>query len=461
MISRIFNEKLKWFPAVCLLTGILLAIMLGRGAIETGQYYKVGFYALLCLCGCLTMFALYLVRKRMPLDSSLLEKEIQALKKELVQAEKERDLGILADSVAHDLNNLLSGLDTYPEVMMMGRDMDPKLEQGLEIIRDCGRKSSAVVKDLLTISRGSDAVKEILNMNQVIERFIHARDFEKIRKNHADISVKVIREPELLNIKASYVHMEKIIANLLCYAIEETSGKKRPEVIVQTANAYIDAPSEDFHDLPEGEYIRLRVADNGPAIPGEHLGSIFDPYYTKKKMGKRGTGLGMSVVWHAVRDHGGWIKTESDKNGTRFDLLFSATREKIPEQSQNESIDEIAGAGETILVVDHLGDQQKIAVGILIQLGYKARAVYDGDAAVEFVKNHHADLVILDVVMPDSMSWFETLRKIRKIIPDQKAVIAGREEMPETTVEVVPGSFIKKPYTKLDMGIAVKEELEK
>jgi CheY-like chemotaxis protein len=179
-------------------------------------------------------------------------------------------------------------------------------------------------------------------------------------------------------------------------------------------------------------------------------------------MGKSGTGLGLTVVWNAVQNHQGTIKVRSSDRGTGFDLFFPAVREQIPQKAETESLEEIRGQGQTILVVDDLKDQQKIAVSILENLGYQARSVDDGYSAVEFIKHTPTDLVILDMVMAPSISGLKTYQMIKEIKPDQKAVItSGYSESEEVlmALDLGAGSFIKKPYTILDMGIAVKEEL--
>jgi two-component system cell cycle sensor histidine kinase/response regulator CckA len=386
------------------------------------------------------------------------------LKKKLKEAEKISSLGVLAGSVAHDLNNILSGIATYPEVLLMDSDLDPEVERGLEIIKDSGQKASAVVSDLLTITRGSRAEKDILNINSLLERYSRAHDFMKIQKSYPDVTIELMTEPELLNILGSYIHIEKSVMNLVLNAAEAASENRDGQVTISTSNAFLDSSLPGFEHRTPGEYVILSVADNGPGISDEDQGKIFEPFYTRKTMGKSGTGLGLSVVWNAVRDHDGYIDVVSSGNGTRFDLIFPATRQDIPEKPKEGSFDEIKGQGETILVVDDLESQQDIALSILTHLGYNAQAVSNGFDAVDFIKDTPTDLVILDMIMEPSISGLETYRMIKEINPGQKAIIASgyaESEDVQTARHLGAGSFVKKPYTILDMGIAVKEELEK
>ena len=383
----------------------------------------------------------------------------------LDRSEKLRHLGVLAGSVAHDLNNILSGIATYPEVMLLDDTLDPKVRQGLTMIKDSGRKASSVVSDLLTISRGIKADKQLLNVNTVIERFMAAAEFQKIQDTFAGVEIETVTEPELLNISGSYIHIEKAVMNLMLNAVEETAGLPGGKVVLSTANHYVDpiGGSPEEEDLSPGEYVRLSVADNGAGIPEDCLDKIFDPFFTQKEMGRSGTGLGLTVVENAARDHNGVIRVKSGADGTRFDLFFPAIREELPKTEAPESLDEIRGSGERLLIVDDLSSQRKIAATILKNLGYTVFSVADGVAAEAFVRKNPVDLLVLDMIMAPAISGLETYRRIKKIYPRQKAIIASGHSESEDVLkaqELGAGSFVKKPYTILDMGIAVKEELE-
>ncbi len=401
------------------------------------------------------------------------EKEEEKLKEKLDRSEKLKNLGLLAGSVAHDLNNILSGIATYPEVLLMDESLDPKVRQGLIMIKNSGRKASSVVSDLLTISRGARADKQILNINTVIERYMMAAEFEKIRQTYAQVEIEVDIEPELLNIGGSYIHIEKAVMNLMLNAVEETASKIDARVTLSTANYYVDETHNQIQstepgqgkirDLASGEYVMLSVTDNGAGIPENCRDKIFDPFYTQKEMGKSGTGLGLTVVLNAVQDHKGKIFVDSDETGTRFELFFPAIREELPQVDETKSLEEIRGNGEVLLVVDDLATQRKIAATILKNLGYTAFTAASGMDALAFVKETPVDLLVLDMIMAPGISGLETYQLIKEIYPDQKAIIAsGHSESEDVlkTQELGAGSFVKKPYTVMDMGIAVKEELE-
>ncbi|MCP4020463.1 MAG: response regulator [Desulfobacteraceae bacterium] len=391
------------------------------------------------------------------------EREKDELKKKLAQSEKMEAMGLLAGSVAHDLNNILAGIATYPEVLLMDDDLDPQVKQALNIIKNSGHKASDIVSDLLTISRGKGADFEVLNINSVVERYLGAAEFNKIKDAFHNVKIEVLTEPELLNIKGSYIHIEKTIMNLVLNAVEETADREDGKVWINTDNQFIDPSYSGHSDVEPGEYAVLSIIDNGSGISDENLKKVFEPFFTKKMMGKSGTGLGLTIVWNTVQDHKGHIRLTSSNKGTCFDLMFPATRQAISEKADPASLDEIKGNEEVILVVDDLPEQREIACNILENLGYISKAAENGLEAVQFIKQNKVDLVILDMIMEPYISGLETYQRIKEVNPDQKAIIAsGYSESKDVMMaqDLGAGSFLKKPYTILDMGIAIKEELK-
>ena len=131
-------------------------------------------------------------------------------------------------------------------------------------------------------------------------------------------------------------------------------------VVISAMNRHLDRPLKGYDDIPIGEYAVLVVEDEGSNIGSDVMRRLFEPFYTKKVMGRSGTGLGLAVVWNAVQDHQGHINLASDEGGTRFELYFPITREKIA-ATEVESIplEELRGHGETILIVDDMENQRE------------------------------------------------------------------------------------------------------
>jgi CheY-like chemotaxis protein len=218
-----------------------------------------------------------------------------------------------------------------------------------------------------------------------------------------------------------------------------------------------------FETVREGEYAVLSVEDTGTGIDEEDLARIFEPFYTKKIMGRSGSGLGMAVVWGTVKDHGGHINVHSVPGvGTCFELYFPATRQTLPESAGTIPYEAYQGQGELVLVVDDIQQQREIAKSILIRLGYHTETVASGEEAIAYLENNRPDLIVLDMIMDPGLDGFETYRRIVAGKPGQKAIIVSgysESEQVRKTQELGAGQYLKKPYTLETLGLAVRNEL--
>ena len=259
------------------------------------------------------------------------------------------------------------------------------------------------------------------------------------------------------------MHLAKTIMNLVSNAAEAMPDGGT--IRIATRNTYVDQPIKGYDHVAEGDYAVVEVSDAGVGIPAGDLKLIFEPFFTKKKMGRSGTGLGMAVVWGTVKDHKGYIDVHSaEGRGTTFTLYFPVTRREKAAIEDGRPLDRLRGSGETILVVDDVQQQREIAAAILTQLGYTVRTVASGEEAVDDMKNQCADLLVLDMIMESGIDGLETYRRILCHRPGQKAIItSGYSETSRVSEaqRLGAGHYLKKPYTIENLGIAVKEELKR
>lgn len=381
----------------------------------------------------------------------------------LQKAEKMEAIGLMAGGVAHDLNNILSGVVNYPELLLMKLPEENELRAPITAIHESGLRAAAVVDDLLTVARSAAKVREIADINIIIHEYLASLEGQKLLTRYPDVHIKTRLAPDLCNISCSPVHIRKCLMNLVINAAEalQDSGT----IVISTENRSFSG-AEAQVDIKAGNYVALVVTDNGPGIAAEDLDHIFEPFYTKKKMGRSGSGIGLAVVRNAVQDHNGSIRVQSSSgNGTSFTLLFPATT------LQQASLDDIQvnmaslqGNGEKILVVDDEPHQREIASQALTLLGYTVTALSSGEKAVRYMASHEADLILLDMLMEPGINGRRTYEEILKNHPGQKAVIAsGFSESDEVkkAARLGAGGFIKKPYTLEELAVAVKNELRK
>jgi CheY-like chemotaxis protein len=330
-------------------------------------------------------------------------------------------------------------------------------------IQKSGEKAATIVQDLLTLARRGVAVADILSLNQIISEYLKSREYGALKLYHPQVEVKTRLETDLLNILGSPVHLSKTIMNLVLNAAE--SMPDGGTIFLSTENRYIDKPISGYDVVLEGDYVALTVSDTGTGISAEDLTRIFEPFYTKKVMGRSGSGLGMSVVWGTVKDHKGYIDVESlEGKGTAITLYFPVSRKEITEDKSKVSMPAYIGGSESILVVDDVEEQRNIASEILGELGYLVASVASGEEAVEHLKNNSVDLLVLDMIMDPGMDGLETYKKILDIRPGQKAVIASgfsETDRVKEAQKLGAGAYIKKPYSLKKFGIAVRTELDK
>ncbi len=392
------------------------------------------------------------------------ELEKKGLRERAARSRKMEALGLLAGGVAHDLNNILSGIVNYPEMLLMEPDLDPSIRQELEAIKDSGARAAAVVSDLLDIARGAVTVKEPVNLNTIIREFWASPEFVKIKNTHPFTTFDLSIEENLFDISASKLHIKKALLNLVNNAAESIPEyHESGRVGVSAQNTFLDRPFKGYDQINEGEYIRLSVTDDGSGIDAKDIERIFEPFYTKKVMGRSGTGLGLAVVWNVCQDHYGYIDVKSDCDGSCFDLYFPVTRDALKQAALSLPMEKYQGRGEHILVIDDVEIQRDLACKMLLRLGYRPTAVASGEQALKYLEQKRVSLIVLDMILEPGISGLDTYRRILEIFPGQKAVIvSGYSENSDVhqVQHLGAGPFIKKPYTLETLGVAIKQELK-
>jgi two-component system cell cycle sensor histidine kinase/response regulator CckA len=391
------------------------------------------------------------------------EEEKRKLEVQLQRAEKMEAMGTLAGGVAHDLNNMLSAIVGYPELLLMQIPEDSPLRKPILRIQDSGNKAAAIVQDLLTLARRGVDITEVVNLKYIILEYLKSPEHEKLKLFYPRVEMETNIESDLLNISGSFVHLSKTVENLVSNAAEAMPDGGK--IFISAENRYIDRSISGYDSVEEGEYITLMVSDTGIGISKKDLERIFEPFYTKKVMGRSGTGLGLAVVWSTVKDHKGYIDVQSTEGkGSTFTLYFPASREKMTKKEGTLPVEDYMGKGESILVVDDVKEQIELALTMLTTLGYSAHAVSSGEEAVEYLKEHTVDLIVLDMIMDPGMDGLDTYKKIIKMHPRQKAIIASGFSETDRVKEAQrlgAGAYVKKPYSLEKIGVSVRDELEK
>jgi signal transduction histidine kinase/ActR/RegA family two-component response regulator len=391
------------------------------------------------------------------------EEERKKCENRLQAAQKMEAIGTLAGGVAHDLNNILGGIVGYPDLLLEELPRHSPLRDTIEIIKKSGIKAAAIVNDMLTLARRRIESTDVVNLNSVVSDYCTSPEFETLKRFHPLVNVEVCTDLKLMNIHGSLFHLSKVLMNLVSNATEAMPNGGG--ILISTENRDISSQTGKYEEVKDGSYVVLCVADTGIGIPAKDLERIFEPFYSKKKMGRSGTGLGMAVVLGSVKDHNGYIDVESvEGKGTKFTLYFPSTMEQAAPAKTPVPKTDLRGRGESILVVDDVKEQREIASRILSVLGYSVQTLSSGEEAIEYLRGASADLLILDMLMEPGMDGLETYKRIAKLHPGQKAIIAtGFAETAQIkeALQSGVGRYLKKPYLIDEIGLAVKAELGK
>jgi two-component system, cell cycle sensor histidine kinase and response regulator CckA len=389
--------------------------------------------------------------------------ESKRLQSKLLRAQKMEVLGTLAAGVAHDLNNILGAIVGYPELLLMDMPENNPQRGPLVTIKKAGDRAAAIVQDLLTLARRGVTIVEVVSLNDIVSEFINSPEYGKILSFHSNIKVEINLDKSLLNTMGLTFNLLKVLMNLVSNAAESMiDGGK---IIISTQNQCLDQPVSGYENIDEGEFVTLTVSDTGAGISKTDLGKIFEPFYTKKKMGRSGTGLGMTVVWGTVKDLDGYIDIKSEEGiGTTFTLYFPANRKELNEKNPSIPVNVYMAKGESILVIDDVEEQRILLSRILKRLEYKVVTVSSGEEAVNYMQNNSTDLLVLDMIMDPGINGLETYKRILKLYPYQKAIITtgfSETEHVKEALRLGAGTYVKKPYSFEKIGRAIRDELDR
>lgn len=363
--------------------------------------------------------------------------------------------GSLAGQVAHDFNNLLGPLMAYPEFIKDELGEDHPAMEYISSIEKATAQIADINQQLLTLSRRGHYSLNVVNLNDLLKSVIN-----QVQPDFKKITIALDLEENLMNVKAGQSQLYRVFLNLLTNAYDAMNGKGKLKV--KTENYYIDDDRTRYNKIPRGEYVKVSISDTGSGINQNVVDKIFEPFFTTKVSNKkRGSGLGLSVVDGVIKDHNGHIDLVTSPKGTTFYIYLPMTREDIKEAHVTPLQ---MGNNEKVLVVDDDEIQREVSLKLLKRLGYQAKTVTSGERAVEYLKNNKVDLILLDMIMPLGMDGAETYQEIKRMYPNQRAlIVSGYSESAKVNKAQIlgAGAYVKKPLTINALAKAIKEELNK
>lgn len=354
----------------------------------------------------------------------------------LLQSEKMVSVGQLVSGVAHELNNPLTGIMGFAQ-LLLARDLDESTRRDIDTIYTEAERAAKIVQNLLTFARRKRTDKEIVNLNVLLERVLELRNYDLRVKN---IEVVLDLDPKLPETMVDANQMQQVFLN----------------VIINAEQAILSAGGEGTLTVQtrgDGDSIRVSFRDSGPGMSAETRSRIFDPFFTTKDAGE-GTGLGLTISYNIIEDHGGRIWTESEPGrGATFTIELPIVHGQVsaqPEETEPESV-----APRSILVVDDEESIQRLLGSILQLDGHQVETARNGIEALQLLKQRRFDVVISDIKMPDmdGRALYDKLMELDPALAHRTIFITGDTVSPDTRtfLQRVNNPCLTKPFRVRDV----------
>jgi len=371
---------------------------------------------------------------------------------QLLQAEKMAALGQTISGVAHELNNPLATILSWSERLSQRPTLEDSVRRGLETIFSESERAARIVRNLLTFARKRQTTRAMVDVNHVVRETLALRAYEQRVTNIEVIDALAAGLPQVF---ADGHQVQQVLLNLVINAEQAMlSAHGRGILVVRT-----------WHDA-EQESVILEINDDGPGIPDDVQPKIFDPFFTTKEVGK-GTGLGLTVAYAIVQEHGGRIRLESrPDSGASFYVELPVTGAKLSQAASSRGRLQVpveALAGSTILVVEDEAALADAVIAALTDVGYVVEHATDGEDALAKVREHAFDLVICDLKMPrmDGKAFYKTLSAVAPGLAQHVIFVTGDVAGTEAErfLEESGCRWLAKPFRLGDLLRAVREGL--
>lgn len=391
------------------------------------------------------------------------EEQRERLQQQLLQAQKLESVGRLAGGVAHDLNNLLSPILGYSEVLQSELPAGSVHHGYVETVHQAALRARDLVRQLLAFGRKQTLVMETVELNRIVRSFVPLLRRTVREDIRIDLELAFSLEP----VRVDVGQIEQVIMNLVVNA--QDAMPEGGAIMIETEMVVLDQAYADRHsdDVHPGPHVQLTVSDTGCGMGPEVREQIFNPFYTTKKDGQ-GTGLGLATTHGIVKQHGGhiWVYSELDQ-GTTFKIYLPAAESDghcrlettAPTPAERETI----SSGGSLMVVEDNAMVRELAVDVLSRRGYTVFSAESGAECLQQINGAAAgiELLLTDVVMP-TMNGKALYKEAVQLLPQLKVLfMSGYTENVIASRGVLDAGiqFIQKPFTPKALVAKVEEVL--
>lgn len=384
--------------------------------------------------------------------------EKKELEQQLLHAQRLESIGTLAAGIAHDLNNILTPILGFTQLLPLKiPNLDESSRELLKIIRSNALRGAEIVKQVLLFSRGIESEKEFVNLASVLGEVL-----KLIRETlPKSIGIEEYISPNLWQLYGDSTQLQQVLMNLCVNSRDAMPDGGR--LVISAENLRLDEQDVGRNsDLTVGNYILITVTDTGIGIPKDIIERIFEPFFTTKEPGQ-GTGLGLSTTIGIVKNHGGAVEIESEHRiGTQFKVYLPAESEiAVTETITGETIP--SGRGELILVVDDEATIREVTKATLENYNYRVITASDGLEALAIYAQQpqSIEVVLMYLIMPE-MDGLTAMRALKKINPQVKLIItSGLASKEQVTIAESIGikAFLTKPYSAEKLLLNLSEAI--
>ncbi|MGL1893606.1 MAG: PAS domain S-box protein [Spirochaetaceae bacterium] len=386
------------------------------------------------------------------------EDEKAKLQKQIYHNSKMEALGQLAGGMAHDFNNMLSGIMSSAQLLLSPkRNLDDKNKKYVNIILQASKRAAKSISNLLLFGRKENLTSNIVDLHRIIEETVSITNYTIDKK----IVISNKNNAQNCHVLGDSSKLQNVLLNLCINASHAMTGGGEIHIITDDIDINQSYCETSSFDIKPGKYCKISVSDSGTGIQSEILNKIFDPFFTTKEQGM-GTGLGLAAVFGTIVDHEGEILVDSEVGfGTTFTMSIPCSQTSIKLEKEQSPI--LIGSG-TILFVDDEDINRIVGKDILESLGYKVLLAEDGLESIDIFKIKHSqiDIVLMDMIMP-KISGTEAFYKMKEIDENCKVIISSGFNKNEDIEEILRNglaSFIHKPYTISEISHVLGETLK-
>ena len=375
---------------------------------------------------------------------------------ELLRASKLESIGLLAGGIAHDFNNVLTGIVGNLSLLREHPGLSPEVTDRLALLEKSAYKARQLTMQLLTFAKGGSPIKQTASIAEVI------RESAEFALRGSNLRPEFDFAPDLAAVEVDTGQMSQVVQNIVINAKHAMPDGG----VIRLSGRNVKLSGHENLPLQKGNYVRVSIEDYGSGIPPDHVGKIFDPYFTTKE---KGSGLGLATAYSILKRHDGLITVESELGkGSTFHLYLPASAKPSPRTSSDTTIQLRGTASGRILAMDDEPGIRTLLTAILKHFGYETTTVPDGAEAIREYKEAREQgrpysAVIMDLTIPGGMGGKDTIRALRELDPNIKAIVCSGYSNDPVLAEYQKYGFlarVEKPYRMQELGRVLRSVIE-